>query len=161
MICNIELNTQSIHSAIRKLTEYYQDLNLKCDELSHEVCNTGLELLPLNGAPIDVSAHYGIEHEGYGTSRLVAEGEQLPFLEFGTGRVGDGTYLGDLPDEWGYDLRRSPWAHDPKEPWKWWYLDDEGHRHKTAGLKARSFMAKTADDMRESIQSAAIEVFSR
>lgn len=161
MQINVGLSKSSIHNAVQRLIKYYQDLNEKCDELSYEICNVGLEALPLNGAPVNVEADYHIEYEGYGESRLVAKGEELPFIEFGTGRVGDGTYEGDLPEEWGYDLRRTPAAHDPKEPWKWWYLNEEGHRRKTAGLVARSYMAKTAEDMRQSITSAGLEVFSR
>lgn len=161
MNCNIELSVQSIRKSIDQLIKYYQDLGEKCDELSYELCNSGLDALPLNDCPMGIQARYEIEHEGYGESHLVAVGEQIAFIEFGTGKVGEGTYLGDLPDEWGYDLRRSPWAHDPKEPWKWWYVDENGHRHKTAGLKARSFMAKTAEDMRQSVVAAGVEVFNR
>lgn len=65
---------------------------------------------------------------------------------------------GELPDGWAYDQRRTPEAHDPDDPTKWFYRDRDGRVRSTRGQTACGYMAGAADEMRMAIDEVAREV---
>ena len=83
---------------------------------------------------------------GGGAAEAAAVGEKAAFVEFGTGVVGRGTYPDG--DPWPYDTRRTPEAHDPADPERWYYYDESGRRHSTKGMAARPFMLPAAQAAR-------------
>lgn len=106
---------------------------------------------------------------------IFAEGEQIAYLEYGTGYVGKGTYEGNLPpatqvitfiDAFGYPMHTNGWEYYYDNPRTkrmggWFYSDDDGELHFTEGDKAQAQMWQTAQHLRENAPNIINQVLAR
>jgi hypothetical protein len=158
----IELSAESIRKVKEQIEEYAASLPAKSDECCRRLGEIGMGAA-LKYVKIDTSELAGgisVQRIGNADYLVVSVGGHAAFVEFGTGVVGAGTYEGELPADWDYDLRETPEAHDPNDPTAWYYYDEDGIRHKTRGQKAASYMAKSSEEMRQKVLEIAKEVYA-
>ena len=161
MRLSMGLSSSSIGEAVRRLEAYRSSLPSKVDELLRKLCEAGVDaavsVVPKDTGELASSIRY--ERRGDGDYLVVADSEYAAFVEFGTGVVGSGTYPGDLPSGWAYDERRTPEAHDPDDPARWYYYDRDGRLRSTRGRQAAGYMLAASEDMRAKALRIAREVF--
>lgn len=157
----LELSVDSVAAAVKQARAYGRSLDAKCDELARRLADIGVEI-----AKVTVRKDTGELESGIGSEKVadgkylvVSEGDYAIFVEFGTGVVGQGTYPGELPAGYGYDERRTPAAHDPRDPTRWFYRDRDGFVRSTRGQTANAYMAASAEEMRQAVLRTAKEVF--
>ena len=161
MKIQVGLSEASIKAAIKQVNAYSKSMDKKCDELCRRLAEIGVEAA-IAHAPIGIgNLVSGIHLEKHGDKDylVVSSGDKVGFIEFGTGVVGEGTYQGNLPDNYKYDQRWTPEAHDPNDPTLWYYYDERGKRHSTRGQKAKGYMAAASEEMRNKVLEVAKEVF--
>lgn len=161
MRIQLDLSVSSIDAAVRKVNAYAGSLEAKCDEFARRLAEFGVEIAKVTVRKDTGELESGIYFEkvGDGEYLVVSEGDYAVFVEFGTGVVGQGTYPGELPAGWSYDERRTPAAHDPIDPTKWYYRDRDGVVRSTRGQTANAYMAASAEQMRQAVIATAKEVF--
>lgn len=156
----VSLSEASIDAAISDLRAYRELAEPKLEELCRRLADIGVSVAQIH-APGELDACISALRDG--SKWLVAcDSDKALFVEFGTGVVGRGSYSGDMPD-WheGYDLRRTPSAHDRRDPTAWWYFDEKkGKLTRTRGARAKPFMAPASEAMRRAVLETAREVFS-
>lgn len=158
----IELSAESIRKAREQIEEYAASLPAMSEEFARRLSEIGMDAA-LTHVKIDTSELAGgisVQRIGDADYIVVSVGGHAAFVEFGTGVVGSGTYEGELPSDWDYDTRETPEAHDTQDPTAWYYYDADGVRHRTRGQQAASYMAKSAEDMRQQVLEIAKEVFA-
>lgn len=157
----MNLSPASVRAEIRRLEEYRAALPSKMQLLCSQLAEIGVAAAQgtVRSSMMGVAASIRAERNGEVGYIVIADDEEAAFLEFGTGVMGEGTYPGELPPEWGYDLRWTPQAHDPKHPEKWFYYDEENRRRWTWGLVADGFMFVGSETMRQMIVPIAKDVF--
>lgn len=157
----LELSVDSVGSAVKQVNAYGKSLEAKCDELSKRLVELGVEVakITVRKDTGELESGIGFEKRGEGEYLVVSEGDYAIFVEFGTGVVGQGTYPGELLSGYGYDERRTPAAHDPIDPTKWYYRDRDGVVRSTRGQTANAYMATSAEEMRQAVLRTAKEVF--
>lgn len=158
----LELSARSVAEAVRAVDGYAGSLAPKCRTLCKRLAEAGVEAAVADVRKDTGELAAGIHVEEFGDSSylVVSDGDHAAFVEFGTGVVGRGTYPGELPAEWGYDERRTPSAHDEKDPTRWYYRDREGAVRSTRGQTANAYMAGASDQMRARALAIAREVFA-
>lgn len=157
----VELSAKSMKQAARQLVRYADSLGAKCDELSRRLAEIGVTA-SAQSVRLDtgnLAASIRMEKDGECAYLVFTDEDYAAFVEFGTGVVGQGTYKGQLPAGYGYDERRTPEAHDPLDPAKWYYYDAEGRVRGTRGQTADGFMLAGAEVMRQMVLPIAKEVF--
>lgn len=159
MKTEIPLSQKGVDKTLRSLKRLRKQLTSSYEgtlpELEETAANSLLETL--NGHisaishpdgnfadPMDVSVR---SVPGFGT-RLIWSGNQVAFLEFGTGAVAIETGGYDLPDvhlSAGYEHQR---LHGELAPSEWWGYKDRstGESARTRGIPAYAPMYKTAMD---------------
>ena len=163
MNVELELSSAGVKSLIREVEAYRASLEAKCDELCRRLAEIGVQA-SAQAVRLDtgnLAASIRMEQEGECVYLVITDEDYAPFVEFGTGVVGQGTYEGVLPAGYGYDERRTPEAHDSEDPTRWFYYDWEGRRRSTRGQTADGFMLAGAEVMRQMVVRIAKEVFGR
>ena len=157
----LELSVDSVAAAVKQVTAYGKSLEAKCDEFAERLAEHGVEVAKITVRKDTGELESGIRFEKVadGEYLVISEGDYAMFVEFGTGVVGQGTYPGKLPAGYGYDERRTPAAHDPIDPTKWYYRDRDGALRSTRGQTANAYMATSAEEMRQAVLRTAKEVF--
>ena len=157
----IGLSAESVRAAVKEIAAYSASFDGKCDELCKRLAEIGVDgaVAAVRKDTGDLAGGIRFERVGDREYLVVSDGDYAAFVEFGTGVVGQGTYPGDLPDGYGYDERRTPAAHDPVDPTKWYYRDREGVVRSTRGQTANAYMASSAQEMRQAVLTTAREVF--
>lgn len=158
----VGLSRASVRAAIAELEAYGRSLESKVDELCRRLAEEGVDAAASVVRVDTGSLRDGIymQREGDSQYLVIAYSPYAWFVEFGTGVVGSGTYPGQVPKGYGYDERRTPEAHDPNDPSKWFYYDREGNLRSTRGQSANAFMAAAGEQMRQKALSIAREVFA-
>lgn len=161
MMIPLGLSVDSVKAARVKVDSYADSLEAKCDEFARRLAELGVDVVKatVRKDTGDLESGIGTEKLGDGDYLVVSVGEYAIFVEFGTGVVGQGTYPGELPEGYGYDERRTPAAHDPIDPTKWYYRDRDGTVRSTRGQTANAYMAEGAERMRQAVLETAKEVF--
>lgn len=163
MRLKVGLNVASVRAAVDALERYRESLPAKCDEFCRRMAEEGCEvaIATVRKDTGALASSIRVERQGQAAYLLLADEEYAAFVEFGTGVVGQGSYQGELPAQWGYDERRTPEAHDPVDPTLWYYYDAEGRRRSTRGQTANGFMLAGSEAMRAAMLPVAREVFGR
>lgn len=156
----VSLSRESLREAAARVRGASASIEARCAELCRRLGEIGVEAAVARVRKDTGDLASGIRWEPLpdGSGLVVSEGPYAAFVEFGTGVVGQGTYPGELPDGWAYDQRRTPEAHDPEDPSKWFYRDRDGRVRSTRGQTACGYMAGAADEMRMAIDEVAREV---
>lgn len=163
MRLSMELSADSINKAIRQLNDYEKRLTAKCELFCQRLGDVGVSaaLAVVRRDTTALASSIRFERINGTDYAVIAEGEYIAFVEFGTGVVGQGTYPKDMSIEWSYDQRNTPAAHDKLDPSKWYYRDKEGRIRGTRGQTANAFMANASEGMRQAVFKIAKEVFAR
>lgn len=159
----VALSQRSVRDAIAEVSRYRTSLPSRLDRALRQLAEIGVTAAQgsVRTSEIDVAAAIRFERNGEACYLVISDDERAAFAEFGTGVMGEGTYPGELPPEWGYDLRWTPEAHDPEHPEKWYYYDEEGRRCSTWGQQADAYMLAGSEVMRQMVRPIFEEVFSR
>ena len=160
---SVPLSGPGIKAAVAELRAYSASLDGKadrlCERLAEEGVNAAVAAVRVDTGNLRDGIYY--QRAGKGQFLVMSTGEYCWFVEFGTGVVGQGTYEGNLPESWSYDERRTPEAHDPNDPTRWFYYDDkDGGLRSTRGQTANGYMAQAAEEMRQKVLRIAREVFA-
>lgn len=160
MRLRVGLSAQSMRGAAVQVRGASSSLPARCAELCRRLGEVGVEaaVAHVRKDTGDLASGIRWERLADGSGIVVSEGPYAAFVEFGAGVVGQGTYPGDLPEGWGYDERRTPEAHDPADPSKWFYRDRYGRVRSTRGQTACGYMAAAAEEMRQAVDRIAKEV---
>ena len=132
------------------------------DKIADELANEGLEIAQREYGNYNVDL--SIENEGEGQRTIVASGEGLSYIEFGTGLVGQGTYKGNLPTEirtFESPKNRKPPAMQSTQGWEYNYKNDLTKRGNgwyynkefTTGKIAQAQMFNTATELRRRVKA--------
>ena len=157
-----KINTQGLDHFAKRISLYkdsFTDSNK--EQLIEKVAERGKELAEYyygmykNDDDIEVT----IENAGTGSRRLVASGERVAYLEFGTGIMGYGTYEGKLPTQTlsfespkGHPQTTQGWEYNYENPLT--KADGKGWFFKgvyTRGQPAQAQMFETAQQLRREI----------
>lgn len=159
----VGLSPASVGEAVEELRSYRSGLSGRLEELLRRLGEAGLStavaVVPVDTG--DLVSSIRLERRGQHDYLLVADSGHAAFVEFGTGVVGQGTYAGNLPGAWSYDERRTPAAHDPADPTRWYYYDSDGSLRSTRGQAGSGYMLAASEEMRQRALSIAREVFGR
>lgn len=151
-------NFQKKLEKVKERKELFKDIVYKLCELGTTYAKAlySSSKSQKNKNPITVS--YNILSDGH-EAKIVADGTQIAYLEFGTGERGRGTYDGKLPDvkfrffseRLGYDVKLYGWTYSYAN-----YLDDT--QEDWGGFEAQAQMWKTSQYLRRMIPQIIKEV---
>lgn len=163
------MSPRSVDAAVSKINAYIRKLQRLAEELPKALAGFGVTraeirysnavgniflsgswetpFIDVHAEPID------------GGWAVVANGEQVCFVEFGAGVYynGDDSYLGERPEgivgigEYGEGKGKRPF---------WVYVDDDGEKHYTQGTPANNTLFFTAQEMRSVIEEAARKILN-
>lgn len=155
----ISLNTQSINQALQQVKAYQKKVESAGENLTRALTEQGVALAQLNA--LYMSAYdtgelvNGINSEYRGDKGyVVSTAPHSAFVEFGTGVRG-----AEKPHP---EPSLAGWKYDVNEHGElgWWYMDDDGQWHWTAGMPSRPFMYDTAQMLRQQVVMTAKEVIA-
>jgi len=151
----IELSVDSCEKAIKELERYEKDIKPKLDEICRRIAEIGRQTVLEIVNSIRTQEGNAVERvdvvridNGY---KLVMEGEDVYFIEFGTGDGVDAHFDTSVPVAWG------TWSAEHKQMlWKqgFWYF--EGQRYTGTTAYMPMYYAERA--MRENRNRIAQEV---
>lgn len=134
--------------------------------MSEETTNRIAQEIADNGAEIARELFFGHDvsvtssQASGGQASIIAKGDQIAYIEFGTGEYAKGTYKGELPKsgvpktgKWEY-YYPSPYKKIGKYGNKGWWHNKKFHVGRPAGAQ----MWQTAQEIREVSNSIAAEV---
>lgn len=151
------LSTESLKAMIQELQKYRDGIESKCDELCRRLAEIGVSaaVSKIEGRYVtgELASSISFQRVGEAEYLVIADNDHAAFVEFGTGVVGDGSYQGELPSNWEYDVNN----HGDDG---WWYLHDDGTYWWTAGQTGKGYMASAAEEMRQQVLKIAKEVFA-
>lgn len=133
---------------VEKLLRYKG--KLKQDKIAEMVGEIGVETArnQYGGNSVNVSAvrnNKGVE--------IVAKGEKLAYMEFGTGITGKGSYSGDLPTE-TLEFESPKGVKQSTKGWQYNYRKEQGQTDKDwIGDSAKAQMFNTARELERELPS--------
>lgn len=159
----MEIKT-NIADVIRQLETYRNTLNDRMRLFMEKLADLGLYYAEWSFGTAeydgDKDVSVSVEWESDTRIRIVAKGQSVAFIEFGTGPYGFGH-----PDAARLGMGPGTWSDGPngkghwQQPWGWFYKDESGETQHSYGNVASESMSGAAKDMREKIADIAREVF--
>lgn len=162
MKIKVSLSPRSIERAIKELEDYKKWLTEKSSELCRRLAEVGVEVATAEFSAVDYDGDKDFdvvwEEDGSGC-RVVAKGQSVLFLEFGSGAKMGGGH--PLNQEFG--MGPGTWSEGPQGKGHWddpngWYVPGH-HGLKSEGNKPAMGMYLAGKQMREQIETIAREVF--
>ena len=158
------LSQRGISECLQELTQYQNTLTTQVEKFCIELAKVGIDAAySILNTDDRVGGDY-VTYERQNASEyiVVAQGEQVAFIEFGVGVIGQsGGYPSDkLPAGWQYNAMWSPWAHDLEDPDRWFYYEEDGQLNNTKGTLPVGFMNHASEVMRQQVLEIAKKVFS-
>lgn len=169
---NVSLSSSSIKKAINSLKSYERELKKKTIMLVERLQEEGfvvadaivsnvshsydLGTLDINTIKSNVSTK-----DNKITATLSIEGEDVLFIEFGTGIKYSAFEHPLIGDEFPYGPGTYPGKGHWDDPKGWWFKDDAGQKHHTYGNPALMPAYNAATTMEIRITTIAREVFSK
>jgi len=186
----ISISVDGIEKAVGRIANLEKDLNMKCDEFANRLGQLGVRIATMYYAQAPYAGTNDVEvtldETGkLGTAQIVAGGDAVLFIEFGTGVTMPDAFeaRGELVDDSGI-VYHGQWGDKKASNPKGWYFPLEGvsdtshlpdgtklvghynrTRHqteyywKTRGNPAFPAMYMTRNDLIDSIERIAREVF--
>lgn len=148
------------YSGLKRFMSKLDNIKNSKDSLLNTIANKVAE----NGSKIAEQEYSGtsiqvnVEQADNGISSIIASGEKINYLEFGTGIVGQGTYAGELPTQ-PIEFESPKGSPQVTQGWEYnypnpktkkgdgWYYNGEF----TQGEKAQSQMFNTAKQLKEEV----------
>lgn len=153
MEIRVELSKRGLKSAIRQLKQLNKSLPDKIERKNQQLVEEGKNLLDVNISNIpnfdgnDKGITFGTAVDLNG--KIEWQGEQVQFLEFGTGVVGrQQSYEGELPPGWEYGKGKYSGRH---EDGHWHYSKNGGEPILTYGIPAYAPMLHASEELRTKI----------
>lgn len=157
---NISLTPTDIRTLaekLRKELDFSQKVDIFCSKLAEIGVSTAS--IKLYSDPRSQGTSISLDRKGSGEYLIVASGEQVGFIEFGVGVVGESGGYENVPSNWVYNAMWSPWAHDDNDPTLWYYKDETNTVQSTRGTLPVAFMHSASTQVKNRIKSIAKEVF--
>lgn len=157
----IGVDGSGIDAAIRGVNEYQQWLRKKTDELASRLADRGQTVADVNFS----AAYYDgindvkvtVEKVDDGHYKVMAGGEAVLFIEFGSGLIGYGH-----PEVQNYGPGTYP-PTDPAHPhWNQphgWYYTEDGESHHTHGNPPSAAMYNAIKELEQDFSAIVREVF--
>lgn len=150
-----------MRDAIAELKKYKAELNDKSVEFVRRLAEVGIPVIDENTAGTGCSTRIEVANNGStSTARLIVEGKELLFIEFGAGVYYNGS-VGGSPhpkgQELGYTIGSYGKGKGKQETWA--YYDDSNELVLTHGTKAAMPVYKAGLEIRRQIIGIAKEVF--
>lgn len=169
---SVPLSEKGIDRLIKKLDEYERWVNRKTDELSERLASLGAVSASIGFSQAiytgEKDYEITVEHRGKGQYAVIANGETVLFVEFGTGvtmgyghpEAADNGYgPGTWPDKhYGYNSKGeyvANWEND-----RGWYLPKEAGGGHTYGNPPNMPMYFAVRNLEDELKSIVQEVFS-
>ena len=155
-------NPASVRAGVTQLRQYAEWINTKAQELAERLARYGLQRVQAGYAAVPYDGvkdyHVEVEQRGKNAYAIVASGQTVLFLEFGSGiSYGAGH---PLNAEYGMGPGTYPGQTHVPDPGYWWYTGTDGESHYSAGNAPSMAMYIAGMDMRMEIERIAREVFS-
>lgn len=149
---------KSVDAAIKRLNEYKREIaEIKCNELVKRLAEAGREVASMrfDTAEYDGENDVSVYISGDGNSlRVIARGQAVCFIEFGSGVARGGGYPEDRKPDGIVGLGEYGKGHGATgEPWYY------AHGKKTDGNPPAMAMLNARDAMAEMVTQIAREVF--
>lgn len=161
-----KLSTDSIRNLINDLKGYKHGLIDKQEVFINRLTEIGIPIIDermFTAGDSDPTHYTHIEiqsFQGYMRARLVVEGEDLLFIEFGAGahyNGAPGTSPHPLGAEMGYTIGSYGYGQGAKD--YWYYVDDSGVARRSYGTRASQPVYQAGLEMRRQMVKIAKEVF--
>lgn len=166
MNIKINLSSKSVNDAIQKLKDYQASLSDKNEIFVRRLGELGIPIIETNiGASMGDSdkehyTHIVLHRYGdYAEARLVLEGQDILFIEFGAGIHYNENSSVAHADKFGYGVGTYPGQTHANDPKGWWYIDDTGAPHHSYGTEATMPMLKASHEIIANIRKIAREVY--
>ena len=159
----IKLDTSDIQDLIDELNAYQKNLNEKCILLTNRLAELGIKVINLNyGTGMgDSSPEHQVWYEPQTDmikGKIHVKGEDILFIEFGSGiRLNQGR-LHPKADEMGYGVGTYPGQTHAFDP-NGWYYRKNGILYHSFGTEATMPVYKAVFEMSEEVVRIAQEVF--
>lgn len=164
---NCYLSKKSLEKTINQLKQYQKEFEDKNEEFVRRLADLGLPIIEDNismaQGDSDKQHHTYIKLtslKGYSEARVVVEGKDLLFIEFGAGvhyNVPAGSSPHPKGEEFGYTI--GSYGKGLGENDSWWYTDSTGVSRQSQGTQATMPLYKASTEMRLKIRKIAKEVF--
>lgn len=162
-----KLSPQSIQNAIDELEKYKDTFLNKNEIFVQRLCEVGIPVVRENisSSTGDSDKNYNTyiqvnSYQGYSEAKLIVEGRELLFIEFGAGIHYNGS-AGSSPhpkgNEFGYTIGSYGKGLGKKD--HWYYTTGTGENIKSFGTKATMPVYKASQTMIQQIRKIAKEVF--
>lgn len=162
-----KLSPQSIQNSIDELEKYKDTFLNKNEIFVQRLCEVGIPVVRENisSSTGDSDKNYNTyiqvnSYQGYSEAKLIVEGRELLFIEFGAGIHYNGS-AGSSPhpkgNEFGYTIGSYGKGLGKKD--HWYYTADTGENIKSFGTKATMPVYKASQTMIQQIRKIAKEVF--
>ena len=172
MKIKVRLSDAGLRDAERQIQEYKTTLNKKAQEFAKALADKGIDVAKVRFANAeyagsnDVSCH--VEQNG-NTCTIVAEGNSVAFIEFGTG-VMHSSYGGELPNGVG---EHGTYGNENGKHKRWYYygesgnagtpvkeVDGKGQLNYTSGNDAAMAMWGAVEEMASQVEATWREVWN-
>lgn len=161
------LSEKSLRQAMGQLKQYQERLDNRNKIFVTRLAQLGIPIVHENVtmAQGDSDKPYNtyirvVSLKGYSEAKLVLQGRQVSFIEFGAGVHYNGA-AGSSPHpkggNLGYTIGSYGAGHGADD--YWYYVDDSGVSHRSYGTKATMPLYKASVYMRRKIRRIAKEVF--
>ncbi|NCC99908.1 MAG: hypothetical protein EOL95_09465 [Bacteroidia bacterium] len=141
------MDTSGLKNFITKVSNLTIRGNKLKNDLANSIANRGVEIASekYSGKGVSVNPTPSVD----GKSSVVAEGEKISFMEFGTGIVGDGTYAGTLPTQ-DISFESPKGVAQSTKGWEYNYRKKQGKVDKDwVGFVAGAEMFHTSQELKQ------------
>ena len=158
---------KSLDNAIKQIQEYQRTLNDKCEMFVRRLAEVGIPIIDQNIASSSGDSDKGhntyIKINSFGSysqARLIVEGKDLLFIEFGAGVHYNGN-LGGSPHPKGKEMEYTIGSYGKGQGKNdfWFYYADSGEAVMSHGTQATMPVYKAGAEIRRQILKIAREVF--
>ena len=160
---------KSLDNAIKQIQEYKERLSNKCEMFVHRLAEVGIPIIDQNIALAAGDSDKGhntyIKINSFGSysqARLIVEGKDLLFIEFGAGVHYNGN-LGGSPHPKGKEMGYTIGSYGKGQGKNdfWFYYADSGEAVMSHGTQATMPVYKAGEEMRRQVLNIAKEVFGK
>lgn len=158
---------KSLDNAIKQIQEYKERLSNKCEMFVHRLAEVGIPIIDQNIALAAGDSDKGhntyIKINSFGSysqARLIVEGKDLLFIEFGAGVHYNGN-LGGSPHPKGKEMGYTIGSYGKGQGKNdfWFYYADSGEAVMSHGTKSTMPVYKAGIEIRRQVLKIAREVF--
>lgn len=159
------LSLNDVQKAIKKLTDYKENLDSKIDEFVKRLAEKGVDIAKEKVAVYTGELRESIDYRKNETEDtkksylIYTDCKYAVYVEFGTGVVGEDNPH-PLSEEIGYEYKIGEKIYTTADgKTGWWYVDRFGVKRFTEGMESRPFMYETSEELTLMVTEIAKEVF--